>query len=135
MLYRALVFARLNATTALNYVAGVGGGPWNAVNALARSYKRHGGECFYCRKVLKDGSGTIDHVEPVSLGGVSEIQNLVLACKPCNASKGHRPIETFNPGAGKEWLEALLRQVQERLDRINPASLPRPPSPDAAGGP
>lgn len=32
----------------------------------------------------------MDHVHPESLGGTSEPQNLVLACRRCNRSKGAR---------------------------------------------
>lgn len=135
LMYRSLVFARENAGQPLYFVAGSAGGPWNAMNALAASHKAHGGPCFYCKQNIAKGQGTIDHVEPLSLGGRSSLQNLVVACKPCNTKKGHRVIDAFNPDAGKEWLQALLEQVQDRLNRINPASSPPPPSPDAAGGP
>lgn len=135
LVYRALVFARDNQQRRLYFVAGIAGGPWNALNALANSHKTHGGSCFYCGKGVAKGQATIDHVEPICRGGKSEIQNLVIACKPCNASKGHQVIEFYNPQAGKEWLEAVLAQVTLRLNAINPASSPPPPSPDAAGGP
>lgn len=134
-MYRAIVYAREHNGRAVYFFAGTAGGPWNALNALAASHKIHGGACFYCKQNVAKGQGTIDHVEPLSLGGRSSLQNLVLACKPCNARKGHQVIDAYNPDAGKEWLQALLVQVQERLGRINPASSPPPPLPDAATDP
>ena len=118
LVYRALVFSKLNQHQQyLYFVAGVAGGPWSAHNALTHSHKAHGGPCFYCKKQVAKGEATIDHVEPTSRGGQKVIQNLVIACKPCNAAKGHQVIEFYKPDAGKEWLEALLRQIQQRLDR------------------
>lgn len=50
-----------------------------------------GGRCAYC-----GGPGTtIDHVVPISAGGRDEIQNVLPACKRCNASKGSRKLETW----------------------------------------
>ena len=120
--YRAVVFARTNRDTSLYFVAGAEGGPWSACKALATSHKIHGGDCFYCKKSTAKGDATIDHVEPASLGGKGNLSNLVVACKPCNAKKGHSVIDAYNPQAGKEWLNALLVQVQTRLAAINPAS-------------
>lgn len=41
--------------------------------------------CRYCRS--KDGELTVDHVTPVSLGGTDKPDNLVAACRDCNAGK------------------------------------------------
>ena len=133
--YRALVFARCNRETPLYFVAGVNGGPWKAEKALATSQNVHGGSCFYCGTSLAKAEATIDHVEPIALGGTRAIQNLVLSCKPCNARKGHQVLDFHNPDAGREWLKALLRQIERRLAAINPPSSPPPPSPGEAGVP
>lgn len=117
--YRALVYARSDGNSVpLYFVAGLQGGPWKADNALSRSHRLHEGPCFYCGNDIPKGEATVDHVEPKKLGGKSEITNLVLSCKPCNAAKGHTVIDAFNPEAGKAWLEALLEQVQQRLNRL-----------------
>jgi len=48
------------------------------------------GICAYC---LKPGE-TLDHVHPVKRGGLSTLDNFVLACGRCNSSKGSRtPLE------------------------------------------
>ncbi|MBL0769984.1 HNH endonuclease [Sphingopyxis sp. XHP0097] len=116
--YQTIVFARLNGTTPLYWVGGVAGGPWGAEKALREAGRKHGGRCFYCQKALTKETVTIDHIEGRAGPGAKAIQNLALACKPCNAKKGHIPIEAFKPKAGREWLKALLVQVEDRLQKL-----------------
>lgn len=48
--------------------------------------RRDGHVCSYC---LGRGS-TVDHLLPVSRGGLSTWQNTVIACVPCNTKKSNR---------------------------------------------
>jgi 5-methylcytosine-specific restriction endonuclease McrA len=62
------------------------------------------GLCNYCRVDLDRGdrrSWHVDHVVPISRGGLNEIGNLVVACARCNVSKGARTPEDWsqNPAA------------------------------------
>lgn len=43
--------------------------------------------CQYCGKHLNEKNSTLDHVYPRSKGGKSSMDNLVLACVPCNQKK------------------------------------------------
>ena len=114
--YRMIVFERMNRQTPLYRVAGSDSGALGAQNALREAFEIHGGECFYCKQGLKKGQETIDHVETVR--GGKWLQNLVIACRPCNQIKADKRIEAFHPDAGREWLNALLLQVQDRLNRL-----------------
>ncbi|HEX8450105.1 MAG TPA: HNH endonuclease [Allosphingosinicella sp.] len=116
--YRAIVFIRSNASTPLYAVAGLAGGPWNAENALKAARDAYPATCFYCGTSKKASPLTIDHIEPLAGLGTGDLANMVLACKPCNVKKDQRPIEVFRPDAGREWLSRVLRQVQERLNRL-----------------
>ena len=117
--YRMIVFARLNQhERPLYLVAGSGKAAAGAEKALREAHRLHGGDCFYCKGPVPTDTLSIDHAEPVVTGGGDDLQNLLIACKPCNYRKGHKPIEAFQPGAGREWLAALLAQVQERLGRL-----------------
>lgn len=117
--YRMVVFQQLNHHgKPLYLVAGMDAPAAGAEKALRRAHELHGGHCFYCKKPLGPGEITIDHVEPVRRGGRDELQNLLIACDPCNSDKGPRAIESFRPDAGREWLSALLLQVQDRLGRL-----------------
>jgi hypothetical protein len=117
--YRMVVYARTDGNgTPLFLVAGSGRKETGAEKALRAAYKIDGGECFYCKQAVAEDELTIDHVEPDALGGKAHLQNLVVAHKRCNAAKGHRVIEAYKADAGREWLNALLRQVQDRLNRL-----------------
>jgi 5-methylcytosine-specific restriction endonuclease McrA len=121
--YRMIVFKALNHhKKPLYWVAGSDAPAAGAEKALKEAHRVHGGACFYCKKPVKHEELTIDHAEPAKLGGRDDLQNLLIACKPCNSLKDHKPIEAFHPEAGREWLSALLRQIQDRLNRLQDSS-------------
>jgi 5-methylcytosine-specific restriction endonuclease McrA len=99
-------------------VAGSASCAVGAEKALKEAFKLHGGDCYYCGEKIEAGEVTIDHAHPRADGGRKELQNLLLSCRRCNQDKGRRPIELYNPEAGRAWLEAVLAQVQDRLNRI-----------------
>lgn len=49
--------------------------------------KRDNHTCRYCGATAPDATLTVDHVTPVALGGTDKPDNLVAACKDCNAGK------------------------------------------------
>jgi 5-methylcytosine-specific restriction endonuclease McrA len=48
---------------------------------------RDGPNCHYCSTPLNSATRTLDHVTPVSQGGGNNVENLRLACKPCNQGR------------------------------------------------
>jgi 5-methylcytosine-specific restriction endonuclease McrA len=70
-------------------------------------YKREGGRCFFCKTRVRlhwkgqfdgeqpDDAATLDHIIPKSQGGRYELQNLVCACRICNARRGSRDAGKF----------------------------------------
>lgn len=50
-------------------------------------------ECQYCGCKLTMGSGTRDHVIPLSKGGPNTLTNVVAACKPCNGRKDNKTLD------------------------------------------
>lgn len=46
----------------------------------------HGSTCWMCGRV----ADTVDHVKPLTAGGLNIPANLRPACRPCNSSKGNR---------------------------------------------
>lgn len=117
--YRMLVYIRSDGNGRNLYqVAGSSAGPKGAEKALKDAHNIHGGVCFYCHKPVKPDELTIDHADPRAVGGATDLQNLLISCRPCNVEKGCRPIEFYKPEAGREWLSAVLAQVQDRLNRL-----------------
>jgi len=57
--------------------------------------------CAYC--AAPGPAGTVDHVEPTSLGGSYRVGNLTGACGSCNESKGAKPELLL-------WMRARSRQ-------------------------
>lgn len=54
---------------------------------------RDGEVCRYCGTT--DGPWHIDHVHPVSRGGTDALENLAVACAPCNLSKGSKLLSVW----------------------------------------
>jgi hypothetical protein len=61
--------------------------------------ERDGWNCRYCGVLLAGGPEApypqVDHVIPKSKGGSDGTDNRVLACPPCNSSKGAKSVEEF----------------------------------------
>jgi hypothetical protein len=69
------------------------GVPWTDVTRLvirAHLVLRDGPWCHYCSTLVGTARrpATIDHVWPVSRGRVDHLWNFVLACSPCNSTRG-----------------------------------------------
>jgi len=62
--------------------------PYPRRNAITRRgvFARDGGRCQYCMSKAE----SIDHVKPRSRGGQHTWENVVAACRPCNAKKRDR---------------------------------------------
>ncbi len=67
-------------------------------------------ECFYCGGQVTYAHATFDHIMPRSriehLGLADAPNNLVVACSPCNLSKGTRKFD--------EWLVTLIKRSMGR---------------------
>ncbi len=55
--------------------------------------------CYYCDKVISTKRIHIEHIVPLIEGGMHSVENLCVACGPCNLSKGSKPITVWvKPG-------------------------------------
>jgi 5-methylcytosine-specific restriction endonuclease McrA len=70
---------------------------------MLRLVERDGGHCVWCSTPLTHTSlhATVDHIHCRSHGGGDALDNLVLACVPCNNKRSNSPAEA--------WLETCLR--------------------------
>ena len=53
------------------------------------------GHCAYCGCTLNVQNMTRDHVVAKSRGGISDIDNLMPACRSCNLLKGDDTLDSF----------------------------------------
>lgn len=74
-------------------------------------YRRDGHRCAYCGT---SESLTLDHVIPKSRGGASSWDNLVTACKTCNAKKGDfTPEEAGMPLRKKPFKPSFIMFLKD----------------------
>jgi 5-methylcytosine-specific restriction endonuclease McrA len=60
----------------------------------------YGSRCWWCEHCLPAENLTLDHLKPKSRGGSNSLENLRLACFPCNNSRGNSlypPQRSFAP--------------------------------------
>lgn len=55
--------------------------------------ERDGWRCVYCE--TEDGPFHVDHILPVSKGGLDELENLACSCATCNLSKGAKLLDEW----------------------------------------
>lgn len=60
---------------------------------------RDGPNCHYCKKAGK----TLDHIVPKSKNGPNLMDNLVLACSPCNGEKSNNWSGCMCDRCGEAW--------------------------------
>jgi len=89
-------------------------------------FERDRSTCQYCGKHFKKWELTLDHVVPRSAGGRSTWENLVLACVPCNVSKGRRlPEDAGMPLIRKPRKPRWMPHSGESFASVNKASWQR----------
>lgn len=69
-----------------------------AIRALFASAK----QCCYCQRPMRSKDKTLDHVIPLSRGGVHSIHNAAIACHACNTGKGGRTPEEWRSGVPRQ---------------------------------
>jgi len=74
--------------------------------------EKWGRRCAYCLKECVPLE--VEHIRPKSHGGSNRVSNLTLACRPCNVSKGSRPIEDFLANK-KDILAKILKGAKAPL--------------------
>ena len=51
--------------------------------------------CYLCKKPIVFGFDNLEHKLPISRGGLNEYNNLAVACRNCNFSKGRKTLEEY----------------------------------------
>ena len=75
-------------------------------------FKRDGFCCAYCGATPPNVLLECDHIEPVSAGGKTEMDNLVTACQPCNRGKSDVPLSSVPQSMAERAAEVTEREAQ-----------------------
>jgi len=102
-------------------------------------YLRDNFTCQYCGAKFAADKLTIDHLVPVSRGGLDEMVNYVTCCRQCNQRKSDTPLEEFarsinidvcalpvhgDPVIDNEALPIQIRLLRKRIfDRLRSGEL------------
>ncbi len=90
-------------------------GGTHTVEDIERLWTEQGGRCKYCRQML-DKSREVDHIIPVSKGGVNDPCNLQLLCRSCNRQKHDRiVVPTYIAGNGRMYWRVVPDNSPEAL--------------------
>jgi hypothetical protein len=73
---------------------------------------RDGERCVYCEATT---NLVVDHMVPIALGGTDAIDNLALACRPCNSGKAGRTPELAN-------MRVMVTSAAQALERYRDSS-------------
>jgi 5-methylcytosine-specific restriction endonuclease McrA len=90
-----------------------------STRARARVLARYAGRCVYCGGGFPSEELTMDHVEPLRIGGDQSQGNLVTCCRACNREKGGEAAWRYlarHPEKRESFL-ALATGVWPRLRR------------------
>lgn len=75
-------------------------------------FKRDGFTCQYCGAHPPAAILHCDHIDPVSRGGETTINNLVTACQACNLGKSDVPLSSVPTSLADRAAEVLEREEQ-----------------------
>ena len=69
--------------------------------------------CPYCLSITEKDNCHVDHINPVSNGGLSLLKNMVLVCKSCNLKKKDNSLRIFCKENNLNYLD-----ICERLEKL-----------------
>lgn len=96
---------------------------------LMTKVRKSNTKCYYCGCEVEEGKRTVDHLQPVSRGGLTVENNLVMACKDCNIEKDFLTEEEYKEvktlvekeienSIGVKHLESLINIYSNILDQL-----------------
>lgn len=101
---------------------------------IMNKVKQSSDKCYYCGCKLSNSQKTIDHKFPISRGGKTSEDNLVVSCIECNQDKDNMTEEEFdefnkiiqkeiNESISIKYLTTLLMTYKDILDKLEQSKL------------
>lgn len=75
-------------------------------------FKRDGFVCQYCGAHPPEALLHVDHIHPVSEGGLNEVDNLITSCDRCNLGKGANLLSSTPKSIDQRAEEMAEREAQ-----------------------
>lgn len=75
-------------------------------------FKRDDFTCQYCGAHPPQVVLEVDHIFPVALGGLDEIDNLITSCFPCNRGKAAIPLDVVPQSLSDKAADIAEREAQ-----------------------
>ena len=102
------------------------GSKWIRRERRLAIYLRDGMACAYCGQAVEDGAKlSLDHLQPVSMGGKNATKNLVTCCQLCNSVRGNRDTAVFATAVAKYLDHSITGDmIMEHIARCIARPLP-----------
>lgn len=97
-----------------------------SVRTLAKSLLEQDPTCCYCGRDLNEDSMTIEHLTPLSRGGTNDPENIEIACKRCNGTKGDQTLQEMiakRRGTGIVEVKNLKKVIAAKIYAGEPVSV------------
>lgn len=78
-------------------------------------FKRDKFTCQYCGRMAPDVILEVDHINPVSAGGNTDMLNLVTSCRDCNRGKGKKKL---SDDAAVKKQQTQLKDLAEKSEQL-----------------
>lgn len=84
---------------------------------LHEKIKKKYDKCAYCGEYLEEKDRTVDHVKPISKGGLDIEENIVVACATCNTNKNDYDLEEFLRLMEEGYFDrdVVLKRLQSKI--------------------
>jgi 5-methylcytosine-specific restriction endonuclease McrA len=87
--------------------------------------ERDGGRCAWCGAEPWRRDLTLEHVLPRSGGGVTTVDNALVACRRCNRDRGSKPVVAYVRALREAGTEPQLPVIHRALERLSASALRR----------
>lgn len=78
-------------------------------------YDNCGGRCQLCGRKLLLKDMSLDHIKPLSMGGVDDVSNLTCTCVPCNRFKANMAPDFFNNRINEIFLYQMKKGSRGKI--------------------